>query len=282
MSEKHFVQCADWRIHYSVQGQGPNLILLHGAVPGGAGARAFAHNIDALAQHFTTYVLDFPSWGQSSKNLVAAGQWDNPLATGGKVVEAFTEALKIEKTHLLGNSFGSAAALYFAMAQPQKVDRLILTSPGGGIDPKNPMPLPGIIRLLSYYAMGRPTLERCRDLMMDMCFDKSLITDELVERYYQASLDEEVMANPPIRIPPGYIPSPQDALCNDPRLATLSCPVLFIWGRDDECQAVGALQSFAAIGNQQAVILEQCGHWPHWEYAERFNQVATDFLQAQA
>lgn len=277
MVKQSTVECGDWRIHYSVQGQGPNLLLLHGAVPGGEGRRAFAHNMEALSRHFTVYTLDFPGWGQSSKNLIGAGQWDNPLRVGGEVVSAFVEAMGIEKTHLVGNSFGAAAALYFAMACPERVDRLVAVSPGGGIDPVSPGVLPAIMRLLSYY-QGTPTLQRCRELMQDMCYDKSLITDELVAAYHQASIDPQVVANPPIRLPAGASPDPQSALCNDPRLAGLACPVLFIWGREDECQPVGALVSFAAIPDQRAVLLDKCGHWPHWEYADRFNGLVVDFL----
>lgn len=272
------VQFGDWSIHYSVQGSGPALLLLHGAIPGGRGERAFARNIEAFAAHFTTYVLDFPGWGKSSKNLQKNDEWNNPLKLGGKVVEAFVSSLGLNKVSIVGNSFGAAAALYFAMERPENVDRLVLVAPGGGQDSKRPGPMPSLLRLLTYYVNGAPSYEQAKTLLNDMCFDKTLLTESLLQEFYQDSLDPDVIANPQIRIPPGYMPTSADMLCYDPRLTTLPCRVLFVWGRQDEMQSLGCLESFANIPDQEAVLLNRCGHWPHREHAERFNRMVIEWL----
>src|SRR5439155_1917587 len=101
---------------------------------------------------------------------------------------------------------------------------------------------------------------------------------EWLEPRYAASIDEAVLANPPLRLPPGYVPDPSTALCNDPRLKRLATPVLFIWGRNDQVQPVSCLASFKAIPNQDAVILGDCGHLPYWEQAAKVNDLACWFL----
>ena len=92
---------ADWHIHYTVQGSGPALILLHGGGPGANGMSNYSRNVGPLSAHFTTYVIDFPGWGQSSKNLSSFGVSSfgapGPFANGGRSVKAFMDAVGIAK-----------------------------------------------------------------------------------------------------------------------------------------------------------------------------------------
>lgn len=272
------VACASWRIHYSVQGSGPALILLHGGLPGSNGASNFQHNIAALSQRFTTYAIDFPGWGRSSKNLMPPGEWRNPLEEGGRAVAAFMDTLGIEHAHVLGSSFGGSAALHLAMAQPHKVDRLVLVAPGGGLVPGRSEPVPALVKLLSYYQGQGPSLDKLTSLVHHLVLDKTLLQSQWLQAIFDASRDPETIANPPLRLPPGYVPLPETALCNDSRLATLASPVLFIWGRDDEMQPVECLPSFRAIPRQDALLLGRCGHWPHRERASVFNELVGWYL----
>jgi len=274
---RNSVSCGDWEISFTVQGEGPALVLLHGGSPGASGASNFHANVQVLAKRFTTYVMDFPGWGASSKNLVSAGTWGNPLEAGGKAVLAFMQAVGIGKAHLMGSSFGGAAALHAAMLRPDSVDRLVLMAPGGGI-PRPGTAGPALSKLFGYYAGEGPSLAKFAGLAHDLVFDKSRISQAWLQERYEASLDKEITANPPLRLPPGYVPQPAQALCNDPRLAQLRSSVLFMWGANDEVQPVSCLESFSAIPRQDAVILGECGHLPYWEQADKVNELALWFL----
>ena len=103
-----------WKIHYEVCGSGDDLILLHGGGPGATGRSNYGKNIDALARAFRVWVIDFPGWGQSSKNLNAFGG-AGPFQNGARAVIAFMDALGIGRAHLVGNSFGGSAALCVAI-----------------------------------------------------------------------------------------------------------------------------------------------------------------------
>lgn len=275
--EAKCVRTGEWDISYTCQGTGPALLLLHGGSPGASGNSNFHGNVPALAKHFTTYVFDFPGWGSSSKNLVPAGSWGNPLEAGGRAVLGFMDAMGLANAHLMGSSFGGAAALHAAMAAPDRVRRIVLLAPGGGI------PAPGtsgsaLGQLFRYYTGEGPSRQKFEGLARHLVHDPALITPEWLEPRYAASVDEAVRANPPLRLPPGYVPDPSTALCKDPRLQRLAAPVLFIWGRDDQVQPVSCLESFHAIPNQDAVILGRCGHLPYWEQATKVNDLACWFL----
>jgi hypothetical protein len=82
--QSQYAEYGDARIHYTVHGSGDPLILLHGGGPGATGLSNYSRNIAALAEHFTCYVIDFPGWGQSSKNLDSFGAPSPFLPMGDK------------------------------------------------------------------------------------------------------------------------------------------------------------------------------------------------------
>jgi len=252
------------------------LILLHGGAPASSGASSFSRNIDFFAKSFRTYAIDFPGWGKSSHRLVAAGQWVNPMEVAGEVVAAFMQALGIERAHLLGGSFGGAAALYTALKHPELVDRLVLAAPGGG-DLKGQL-TPGLVDLLTYYSGEGPTRLKLKSLMRHMVFDPSSIPDAMIDERFALSIAPEAQEGFPLRLPPGGLSQPLPLLCEHPALPSMEAPVLFAWGRDDAVQPFDALTSFHRLPNQRARVFGDCGHWPYWEHADAFNEAALQFL----
>ncbi|BDH56674.1 hypothetical protein MTP03_16130 [Tsukamurella sp. PLM1] len=72
-------------------------------------------------------VPDMPGYGQSSKDI----DQSDPFGDLAMAVRGLLDELGIDKAHLVGNSYGGAAALRLAMDRPDKVDKLILMGPGG-------------------------------------------------------------------------------------------------------------------------------------------------------
>ncbi len=271
-----FVESGRWRIHYTVQGEGFPLILLHGGMPASSGESSFAKNISALAQKFRTYTIDFPGWGQSSCNLGVPGEWANPMELGGEVVAAFMRALGISKAHLVGGSYGGGAALFTALNHPSLVEKMVLVAPGGGESLK--LPTPTLIKLLTYYGQGGPTLEKLKSLMDHMVYDKTLITDAALQERFQKSCTAELITGFPLNMPPPAVLQSLVPLSAHPKLGNMESPVLFVWGTNDEIQPFDAMASFHRIPHQSTLAIAACGHWPYWEYPEEFNQAALKFL----
>ncbi|MGF6601224.1 4,5:9,10-diseco-3-hydroxy-5,9,17-trioxoandrosta-1(10),2-diene-4-oate hydrolase [Paraburkholderia sp. GAS448] len=267
---------AAWRIHYQVRGSGPDVILLHGGGPGATGASNYSRNIETLARHFRCWVIDFPGWGQSSKNLQEFGG-PGPFHNGGRAVLAFMDAVGIECAHLIGNSFGGSSALCAAMDQPERFDRLVLMGPGGGVVSGATGPTDGIEQLLTYYLGEGPSVDKLRQFLGNLVYDTSVLTPELVQARFDASNDPEIRANPPLTRPPGG-PGKETFISLDPRLATLEHRTLFIWGLQDKVNPVAGMEPFTKMPDADFVLLAKCGHWAQWEHAERFNALVTQFL----
>lgn len=280
MSDSLFAQGTyegtDWRIHYTRQGSGPDLILLHGGGPGATGQSNYSRNIEALSARFTTWVIDFPGWGQSSKNLNGFGS-PSPFINGARAVKAFMDAVGLPKAHLIGNSFGGAVAYYLAIEYPQAVDRLVTMGPGGAYI-EGQGATPGIVQLLTYYLGEGPTREKLTAFLQNLVHDTSVLTPELIEQRFSASNNPEITANPPLVPPAGGPPPRAFYLSEDPRLAQLPHRCLLIWGQQDKVNLPAGARSFASVPDQDVVLLANCGHWAQWEQAAKFNDMVIGFL----
>jgi 4,5:9,10-diseco-3-hydroxy-5,9,17-trioxoandrosta-1(10),2-diene-4-oate hydrolase len=270
------VDCGPWQVSYGVFGKGDSLILLHGGAPATSGEGSYAKNIVELARHYKVYVIDFPGWGGSSLRLMPEGRFANPMEVGAEVVAAFMKALGISKAHVLGSSFGGAVALHLALEHPALVDRLVLCAPAGG--DSNGVVSPGLGKLLTYYDANGPTAEKFADLMRHMVHDPQLLSEEMLSSRFELSRAPERIQNFPLRLPPEGRRVPIAPLSSHQSLPGVTSPVLFVWGRNDEVQPIEALASFYRLPDQRATVIDKCGHWPYWEYPERFNEAVVEFL----
>lgn len=104
------------------------VVLLHGGGPGATGASNYARNVDALAAAgHRVLVPDMPGYGRSSKDL----DQSDPFGDLAIFVRELLDALDVEKAHVVGNSYGGAAALRLALDRPDRVAKLVLMGPGG-------------------------------------------------------------------------------------------------------------------------------------------------------
>ena len=121
------------KLHYHVAGDGPPLLLLHGSGPGVSGWANFRGNLPVLAEHYTTYVLDFPGFGKSYSPDA------NPLAVGPAGVLDFLDGIGLGPLPVIGNSMGGNVAARIAADQPDRITRLVCIG-GVGLSLLSPSP----------------------------------------------------------------------------------------------------------------------------------------------
>jgi len=106
----------------------PPLVILHSAL---ANLTAWAYNIADLSQVYRVYALDI--MGQPNKSVP-----DQPIRARENFVEWLTtllNALKIEKTHMAGVSYGGWLILNYAIGAPERLMKIVLLSPAGSFLP---------------------------------------------------------------------------------------------------------------------------------------------------
>jgi len=267
------------QIHLHEFGAGPPVLMLHGGGPGASGLSNYARNIDALAARFRVLVPDLPGYGGSSKGVNS----EDPFGDLAAAMLALLDALGIDRAHVVGNSLGGACALRMALEQPGRVDRLVLMGPGG-IGISQAAPTEGLKRLLGYYAGEGPTLEKLRTFICeDLVFDGSRIPEAVLRERFEASIDPEVLASPPLRAPKDLEAFRRLDFLLDPRLPALAHRTLVLWGTADRVNpATGAMALQARMPACDAYLFSRTGHWVQWERADEFNAVVTAFLSATA
>ena len=112
-------------LHYTRQGGGPPLLLLHG---NGEDGSYFVHQMDAFSLHYTVYAIDTRGHGRSPR-----GDAPFTMEQFARDLLEFMDEEAIQKANILGFSDGGNIALTFALAHPERVDRLILN--GANLDP---------------------------------------------------------------------------------------------------------------------------------------------------
>lgn len=108
----------DIELHCEETGDGEPLVLLHG---NGEDGTYFAHQIAHFSQRFRVLALDTRGHGKSPR-----GEAPFTIRQFARDLLAFLDARGIERAHLLGFSDGGNIALVFALAHPERVEKLVL------------------------------------------------------------------------------------------------------------------------------------------------------------
>jgi pimeloyl-ACP methyl ester carboxylesterase len=111
------------RLAYDDEGRGETIVCTHAV---GHGAGDFAGFRARHRDRFRVVALDWPGHGRSAGDRVPTGS-----ARYGELLARALDALGIERTILLGNSIGGAAALRVAAARPERIRGVVAANPGG-------------------------------------------------------------------------------------------------------------------------------------------------------
>ena len=74
----------------------------------------YSRNLDALARSFRVIVPDMPGYGRSAKHV----DHSDPFGYLADAIRGLLDELGIGTAHLVGNSYGGAAALRLALDTP--------------------------------------------------------------------------------------------------------------------------------------------------------------------
>lgn len=264
----------NFRIHYNDAGSGPAVVMLHGGGPGASGWSNFYRNIDAFVEAgYRVLLLDCPGFNKSDEILS-----DVPRGLlNARAVKGLLDALGVDKTHLVGNSMGGATSLSFALAFPERLDRLVLMGPGGlGPSLVQPNPQEGIRKMFKLYQ--QPTYENFEDMLESFVFDPAAITEELRQgRWANIQGNLNHLKN--------FVASmqkvPLSAWDTSARLGEIKASTFVTWGRDDRFVPLDhGLKLINYMQDAQLHIFPRCGHWAQWEHADAFNALVIAFLKS--
>jgi 4,5:9,10-diseco-3-hydroxy-5,9,17-trioxoandrosta-1(10),2-diene-4-oate hydrolase len=135
----------DFRIRYNEAGQGTPLLHLHGA-----GGMRLTRAHDLLSDHYRVIVFEMPGFGPSPENTRTGTSKEL-----GATMAAAVIALDIDQFNLMATSFGARVALWMALQHPDRVQALVLESPGA-IRPPGHRPPSGTPEEIAHLIYGHP------------------------------------------------------------------------------------------------------------------------------
>ncbi|MFI5889674.1 4,5:9,10-diseco-3-hydroxy-5,9,17-trioxoandrosta-1(10),2-diene-4-oate hydrolase [Actinoplanes sp. NPDC051513] len=251
------------------------VVLLHGGGPGASAMSNFARTIPVFAKRFDTIAVDQPGYGGSDIGAITSQYFTH----SADALAALLDELGLDRVDLVGNSLGGGTAVRFALRHPARAGKLLLMGPGGlSLNVFAADPTEGVKRLGAFGAA--PSREKLAAFLRTLVFDKSLITDELIdERLAAASTPSALRAmremgasfTDPARYEDGLLWRDAHRLRNE---------VLLVWGREDRVNPLdGALVALKVIRRCRLHVFGGCGHWAHLEKFDEFNRLAFDFLE---
>lgn len=170
------------RIHYRDEGTGPPLVLIHANFSSLLGWDDWVEVLKTRHR-----VIRFDMTGHGLTGPDPAG--DYSLERTVELAGLFVDALSLKRFSIAGTSLGGTVALHYAADHPERIDRLILLSPGaleGRSMDRAGRRLPRAADILRWI-----TPRALAGYMLRSRFgDPDKVTEALVDRWYQMWLRE--------------------------------------------------------------------------------------------
>jgi 2-hydroxymuconate-semialdehyde hydrolase len=257
--------------NYHDIGDGEAVLLIHGSGPGVSAWANWRGIIPELGRTYRAIAPDVVGFGYTE----VPPDYVFSVESGVEQLLALMDHLGLKKAHLIGNSFGGALALHFTRRHPDRVDRLVLM---GAVS--LPFELTdGLDKVWGY----TPSRDAMRVLMGVFAHDRKLITDDLVELRYQASMQRGMD-----KIYETLFPAPRqrwvDLLAQtEETLRAITHKTLLIHGRDDQVIPVSSsIRAEALMPNADLLVFGNCGHWTQIEKRAEFLKAVLGFFDDRA
>jgi pimeloyl-ACP methyl ester carboxylesterase len=242
----------------------PPLVLLHGFF----GTLAmWSPNIADFSQDHRVYAIDI--MGHPSKSIP-----DEPIRDAADLtawLSATLDELNLDRFALVGLSYGGWLALYFTLAKPERVQKLVLLSPAASFQmPVRQFVLRGL--LMGIFPSR---------LALNSFFGWMGYNDHPDEPVAQHVLDLVYLGLKHFRFPSKTRPIEANVFSDD-ELRTLDVPALLLIGENEVMYDAAEVLDRARclIPNFEGELVPQCSHEMSFSQYPIVNARALDFLHA--
>ena len=275
-SDSSFININGINVHYRDEGNSNDsipIVLIHGT---GSSLHAYDIWSDNLKKNNRIIRMDLPAFGLTGPFLSR----DYSISNYTTFLKEFLDSINIKQCILVGNSLGGEIAWRFALEEPLMAKKLILIDPGGYPVISKSVPIafklakiPILNKFLTYITprfLVRASVE-------NVYFDKSKVSDTLVNRYFELSLRKGNRNAIIDRL------KVSTTLTNGTKthdnIKKIKQPTLIIWGSDDQLIPVENGYKFKNdITNSKLIVMQQTGHVPMEEKPLISLNFAIDFI----
>lgn len=272
-TESSFISVNGMDVHFRDEGDRTGsmpIVLIHGT---GSSLHTFDIWSDSLKKSNRVIRMDLPAYGLTGPFPDA----NYSIANYTTFIKNFLTALDIKQCILAGNSLGGQIAWNFALEQPDMVKKLILIDAAGY--PMNSKSVPiafkiaktPVLKSLFTYLTPRFLV---RSSVENVYFDKSKVTDSLVDRYFELTLRE---GNRQAFIDRFETSTDTNTHNN---IKSIQQPTLILWGAEDLLIPIENAYLFQEdLPNNTLVIMNDIGHVPMEESPMESLNLVHEFLK---
>lgn len=275
-SSRKELETSSGLLRYHEVGTGPPLLLLHGSGPGVTGWRNYRGVLAELAEHFRCLVLEFPGFGVSDPGD------GHPMVMAQSAVGRFLDGLGLGAVDIIGNSMGGVVATKVAIAEPERVNKLV-TIGGMGKAVFSSGPSEGIKLLMEF--TDNPTRDGLIRWLLSMVYDPALVTTELIDERWELATEPATLEIARRMYSSAAFAAGAAAAASSgavpywAQLGKITAPTLLTWGRDDRVSPVDmAVLPMRDIPNAELHVFPHCGHWTMIEAREAWLSAVLAFL----
>lgn len=268
--EGQFVDVNGRQVHAVVRGQGPDVVLIHGA---GGNAREFTFSfIDRLTDRYRVIVFDRPGMGYTDRT---SARYEGAFTTDAEgpeeqaaMLQAAAAKLGADKPIVLGHSYGGSVALAWALNHPDNTAGVVnLAGPSH--------PWPG--DLGSYYKVNGSALGGAVVPPLVAAFASEQRIEDAIEGIFTpqpvpAGYTDHIGATLTIR-PASFRANARQVNTLRPRIVAmvpryaseLTMPIEILHGDLDTTVPldIHSIPLKNAVPHANLVVLEGVGHMPH-------------------
>jgi pimeloyl-ACP methyl ester carboxylesterase len=247
-----FISIDGINVHYRDVGKGEAILLIHGT---GASLHTWEKWIDILSPGYRVISFDLPGFGLTGPDPNHNYQISRYTA----ILDSLMVKLKVDSFHIAGNSLGGLVAWRYTTQFPQKILTLNLIDAAGLPQPGKKPPfifqlakLP-VLSTLMQKVTPKSIIENS---MLDVYKNDQLVTEKLIDRYFELSLREGNRTAFVKRM--SQLNEKLDI--ND--LKRITAPVLIQWGKDDRWIPLAKGYEFKKIIPKAELKIYNSGHVP--------------------
>jgi abhydrolase domain-containing protein 6 len=262
--KRHVLQVGDHRVVYSEGGKGETILLLHGFGASGDSWNGLARS---LTKKYHVIAPDLPGWGASTRIETESYAYPAQLQR----LDRLTQALKLDRFHLMGHSMGGFLAAAYAAQFPQRVITLGLLCPHGMTEP-----VPGDLAR---------SVERGDNWLVASSMEgfQRLLNNLFVKRPYIPGPIVKYLARIAVRNSAKSRQIFDELQSNEPpliqRLPQIKAPAMIVWGDQDRVLHVSSAELIKAnLKQAELVLLKECGHMPLLEKTRAWTGRYLDFI----
>ena len=267
-----FINIEGVRIHYRDEGQGPAVVLIHANF---ASLLGWDPWVEALQDSYRVVRMDMTSHGLTGPDPTGDYSPERTL----EIFEKFVDVMNLDEFSIGGTSMGGTVAIHYTHDHPERIKKLILLSPGSLEGKERKAGPRGEVPDAAYilkYIMPRALPE----FMLRGGFgDKSKLTDELIDRWYDMWRREgnrEAQLDRLSQYKPGDI---------EGIIRQLEVPTLLMWGEENTTakyeQAAHFRELLENVDSLKFISYPGVGHMAVQEAGEETGRDVRAFLDGE-